>query len=172
MDDDSIPRLALDVTDAEWRRLVPDVEMRLAAALAALLRGCPGLPAHRFEVSVVLADDATVRQLNARHRGRDRPTDVLSFPQFEADELRRIAPEGPPLPLGDVILARETVVREARALGRPVGDHLVHLFVHGVLHLLGHDHAAEEEAARMEQLETAILAELGLPDPYAREVRK
>ncbi len=113
-------------------------------------------------VTILLSDDEEVRALNRQFRGADKPTNVLSFPAEGA------ATEPGALPyLGDVILALETVAREAGAQGKSFLDHATHLAVHGVLHLLGHTHDADEDAARMEALEVAALARLGLPDPYA-----
>lgn len=115
------------------------------------------------EVGVVFADDALVRALNREHRGRDRPTNVLSFP------LGAPAPmpaDDAPLLLGDVVLAFETVCREADEQGKSVADHAAHLLVHGLLHLLGHDHETDCDATEMEALETEILAGLGVADPY------
>jgi probable rRNA maturation factor len=105
---------------------------------------------------VLLADDAVVRDLNARFRGQDKPTNVLSFP----------AAEGTPPHRGDIALAYETCAAEARAQGKPLAHHLQHLVVHGVLHLLGFDHMDEGEAEAMEARERAVLAGLGVPDPY------
>ncbi len=113
------------------------------------------------EMSIVLADDAFVRDLNRTWRGIDTPTNVLSFPAEDDDG------QGPCL-LGDVVLAYETVQQEAVAAGKPMLDHVSHLIVHGTLHLLGFDHEEEGEAAEMEALETAILARLGIADPYLR----
>lgn len=113
------------------------------------------------ELSLVFTDDAHIRRLNRDFRKKDSPTNVLSFP----------APAGAgglmgPI-LGDVVLARETVVREAAAEGLTVEAHLAHLILHGFLHLLGYDHQDEAEATTMERLETAILGGLGIADPYA-----
>lgn len=112
------------------------------------------------EACIALSSDAHVRTLNAGFRGKDNPTNVLSFP----------APPGPaPLAtqqLGDIVIARETVDREAAERGIPVADHLRHLTVHGLLHLLGYDHETDNEAVRMEKLEVEILAQLGIADPY------
>ncbi|MEX2454833.1 MAG: rRNA maturation RNase YbeY [Rhodospirillaceae bacterium] len=138
-----------------------------AAALAALAGSeVAGGP---VEVSVLLTDDAAVAALNAEWRGREGPTNVLSFP---GDDVPDHAPPGARLPdrpvlLGDVVVAYETVLREAVAGGLPFADHLRHLIVHGVLHLLGYDHESEAEAEEMEGLETEILATLGVSDPYA-----
>jgi probable rRNA maturation factor len=113
------------------------------------------------EVSVQLSDDSEIRALNARWRGVDKPTNVLSFP---AGPTAKIA--AAPL-LGDIILAFETAEREAAEEGKALPDHVVHLTVHGFLHLLGFDHQTALEADRMEGLETSILAGLGIADPYA-----
>ena len=107
------------------------------------------------ELSILFTDDAHVRRLNARYRGKDRPTNVLSFPQASG-----------PL-LGDIILAFETVEEEARLAGKQLKAHMAHLIIHGFLHLLGYDHEGEAEAEAMEALERAALARIGIPDPYA-----
>ncbi len=113
------------------------------------------------ELSVVLAHDRLVRGLNREYRGRDCATNVLSFAGLDGPEE-----PGAPRLLGDVVLARETVVREALEQGKTPSDHLSHLVVHGVLHLLGHDHQTAAQAETMEDLERAILAGLGVADPY------
>lgn len=114
------------------------------------------------EISVVLSDDEHVRELNKHHRGMDKPTNVLSFPAARAK-----APAGAPRVLGDVVLAFETVQREAAEEDKRFEHHLSHLVVHGVLHLLGYDHEDDDEAEIMETREREILATLGIPDPYA-----
>jgi probable rRNA maturation factor len=138
-------------------------------AFAATLERVPTPPwLARTEIGVLLADDATVRRLNADHRGEDRATNVLSFPTFE--HILEVAPghlAPGPVPLGDVVMALETVRAEAAAEGKPFLDHVRHLLVHGCLHLLGYDHETAEDQARMEGLERVILAQLGIPDPYA-----
>jgi probable rRNA maturation factor len=110
----------------------------------------------REDVVILLADDASIQALNRDHRGKDAPTNVLSFPA---------APSAAPH-LGDLALAYETCAREAAAQGKALGDHLTHLVAHGVLHLLGWDHQTEAEAEAMEAHERALLAALGRPDPY------
>ena len=112
------------------------------------------------EISVLLGSDAEIRGLNRRFRGRDRATNVLSFPSGAAPW-----PGGPP-PLGEIALAGATICREAIAQQKTLHDHLCHLVVHGVLHLLGFDHRTEEEAARMERLEVLCLETLSIADPY------
>ncbi|HZU88526.1 MAG TPA: rRNA maturation RNase YbeY [Stellaceae bacterium] len=141
------------------------------AAHEALVCGWPQrrrAPRAGIELSLVLTDDAEQRRLNRRYRGHDRPTNVLSFPTGAAapQAARQRTARAAPLLLGDVVLACETVAREAAEQQKPLADHLRHLVVHGVLHLLGYDHAVEREARRMEALETAILQRLGVPDPY------
>ena len=117
------------------------------------------------ELSFLFCDDAAIQGLNARWRGIAAPTNVLSFPAPRGTGTAR--PDGGPVQLGDVALAFETVEREARRDGRTLEDHLSHLVVHGVLHLLGHDHDDEAEALAMERLETRVMARLGRPDPHA-----
>jgi probable rRNA maturation factor len=114
------------------------------------------------EVSLVFTDDASIREINSEWRSQDKPTNVLSFPAFP------LQPGGKPGPmLGDIIIARETVEREAVELEKTFDEHLTHLMVHGFLHLFGYDHNNDAEAEVMEGLETRILAALGLSDPYA-----
>jgi len=116
------------------------------------------------EVSLCLADDARLRELNLRWRGVDKPTNVLSFPAALPGRFGQL------VAVGDIALAYETLTREANELGAPLADHYRHLVAHGFLHLIGYDHATDEEAERMEALESRIMARLGAADPYAREV--
>ena len=113
------------------------------------------------EVSLVFTSDAEIRGINAEWRSQDKPTNVLSFPAFPLTPGKMPGPM-----LGDIIFAEETLTREAGELGKSFDDHLTHLMVHGFLHLFGYDHIEDEEAEKMEGLETRILAELGLSDPY------
>jgi probable rRNA maturation factor len=115
-------------------------------------------------VAVLLTDDAAMRQLNAQFRGQDKPTNVLSFP---APERPSGAGHAESLFLGDMALGYETCAAEALADEKTLGDHLAHLVVHGMLHLLGYDHETDVEAEEMEGRERAILASLGIADPYA-----
>jgi len=149
------PVVDVMVESALWRG-EPGAEAMLHRAIgeAAAVAGAPA----DAELAIVLADDAAIRSLNARWRGRDEPTNVLSFPAG--------APAGATL-LGDIVIAYETTAREAQSEGKPLADHLAHLAVHGFLHLLGYDHAADDEAETMERLECTILARLGIADPYA-----
>ena len=132
------------------------------AAVASAIEDVEFAGGSGSELSVVFSDDAHIRQLNAEWRAKDAPTNVLSFPAFPFSP-------GAPLPpmLGDIVLAFETVEREAALEGKPLVHHISHLVIHGVLHLLGHDHENDEEAEMMEGMERAALARLAIPDPYA-----
>ena len=153
--------LELVLEDERWgdeavlQRRLDEIAPKIAAHPAARI-------VDRMIATVVLADDAVVRDLNARFRHQDKATNVLSFPVGGA-----VGGGDAPVHLGDVILAFETVEREAQADALTLDQHLVHLVVHGVLHLVGHDHVGEADAALMEGAETAILATLGIADPYA-----
>ncbi len=139
--------------------------MRRAAGAALEASGL-ARSAGEVELSILLADDARIRELNRRYLDRDRPTNVLAFPR-PADGDDAASPPGAPLLLGDVVLAYETVAAEAKAQEKALCDHVSHLVVHGVLHCAGHDHDVESRAVEMERLETSILAGLGIDDPYA-----
>lgn len=162
-DDESEPpeRLRLDILieDGDWSAFTA-VESALADAAEAVARR---LDLKDAEAAVALSSDERVRALNLAYRGKDKPTNVLSFPAGE-----HVA--GPRRYLGDIILAAETVAAEAEAEGKPCRHHLQHLVVHGLLHLLGYDHEDDRDAQVMEQLEIEILGQLGVPDPYAAQV--
>ena len=146
--------VSVDVgADCELWSAHPDAEqtVRLAIAKAASFEGKDG------EVAVLLTSDAAIRTMNATWRGIDKPTNVLSFPAVASDGSH----------LGDIAIACETVERESAAENKGFLDHLAHLSIHGYLHLIGFDHETDREAERMEQLETRILASLGIADPYA-----
>jgi probable rRNA maturation factor len=148
--------------DGAWVTLAERAAM--AAAQVA-----PELAHPRLMTSVLFTSDTDVHALNAEWRGKDKPTNVLSFPMLERDDLLDLAADGPPEMLGDIALAHETCAREAGEKGIPIGDHATHLIVHGLLHLAGYDHeTSDEEAEAMEALETKALAVLGLADPYGR----
>jgi probable rRNA maturation factor len=168
MDSDSSPSIEVAVVDNAWRTAVTDPEAFVRDVAMAALRTNPArldafLEAD-LEVGIRLTDDAEVQGLNRDYRGKDRPTNVLSFPGDDLDAPRA---QGQPLLLGDIVVAFATTAGEAAESGRSVEAHLAHLIVHGVLHLLGHDHESEAEAVAMEALETRALAGLGYADPYA-----
>jgi probable rRNA maturation factor len=114
------------------------------------------------ELSVMFTDDTAIRALNGQWRDKDKATNVLSFPAFALKPGEKPGPM-----LGDIVVAAETVRAEADLEGKPFDDHLRHLILHGLLHLLGHDHENDTEAAEMESLERVILADIGVPDPYS-----
>ena len=148
----------------EWAALA---ERAVLAAVRASAHDDLLDAASRIEVSIKLTDDEEVRELNAAFRSKDKPTNVLSFPMLEPDLLDGINldTDGETL-LGDVVVARGVCGTEAAEKGIPLDHHLIHLLVHGTLHLLGHDHGDNVEGDRMEEMERAALATLGLPDPY------
>ncbi|HWK45379.1 MAG TPA: rRNA maturation RNase YbeY [Stellaceae bacterium] len=159
--------LFVTVEEDAWTDRVPEVSLLCdQAVLSVLEAACPALQG--ASVSLLLADDARVRELNRTYRDQDKPTNVLSFPATltRPGETPRTAFEGVPLGLGDIVLAFETVTAEAAAQDKPIEHHLIHLVVHGTLHLLGYDHMTDDEAAVMEGLEVRILAGLGIADPY------
>jgi probable rRNA maturation factor len=159
------PEIEIAVECAAWTQALPDVEERCRRLAAIALGSTDELGAGQVELSIVLADDATVQSLNREWRGQDKPTNVLSFAALDDEDAPVV--EGAPLLLGDVVLAWETTAAEATESGKPLADHFSHLVVHGVLHLLGYDHQDEDEAEEMEALETSLLAALGIADPYA-----
>ena len=127
----------------------------------------PALANARLTASMLFTIDEEVHALNKEWRGKDKPTNVLSFPMLERDDLLALACEGPPEMLGDLALAHETCAREAAEKGIALEDHAAHLIVHGLLHLAGHDHVdSDAQAEAMEALEIAALAKLGIADPY------
>jgi len=145
--------IEVEIEDDAWTAALPDAAAHVARAAVAALGAAQG------DVVIALADDAAVRDVNARFRDRDAPTNVLSFPAAESAFPH----------LGDLILAHGVCAREAAEQGKLLADHLSHLVVHGVLHLLGRDHDVDAEAEAMEAEERQILAGLGVADPYGHE---
>jgi len=147
-----LPGIQVDVVvdDPAWRRFLPRAEALVRRAVAAALAGsgAGGL------VTVMLADDRTLKRLNGEHRGKEKPTNVLSFPG------------GAPGHLGDIALALGVVRREAEAGGKALPAHVAHLVAHGALHLVGHDHLAAGEARRMERAEARAMHRMRLPNPW------
>jgi probable rRNA maturation factor len=142
--------IEVEVEDAAWTAALPGAAATVERAARAALGTVGG------DLVVLLTDDASIQDLNARFRDRDRPTNVLSFPAAESAFPH----------LGDLVLAFGVCAAEAEAQGKTLTDHLAHLTVHGVLHLLGRDHEDEAEAEAMETEERVILASLGVADPY------
>ena len=159
---DADPPIGLDIDvvfeDGDWAAVAsPDALVRAAAAALAV-----ELAPIRGEVCVALSSDVRVAELNGNYRGKPTPTNVLSFPAVPL-----LPVDGEPRFLGDIVLALETMRREAVELKLPLEHHMQHLAVHGILHLLGYDHETDNEAQAMESLEIRILARLGIADPYA-----
>jgi len=158
------------VEDDAWGDPTPVVERAVAATLRHL-----GHDPAVYEVSVLACNDARIRALNAEFRGKDAATNVLSWPAVDLSPEQPGGQPEPPEPgaqddpeaLGDIALARETCASEAAQQGKTLEDHLTHLVVHSVLHLLGYDHETDADAHLMETTETAILSGMGLADPYA-----
>ncbi|MEO8926085.1 MAG: rRNA maturation RNase YbeY [Caulobacteraceae bacterium] len=144
----------VEIEDAAWTAAVPD-----AAALARQAAMAAARPRAEETIAILLTDDETVRALNRRFRGQEAATNVLSFPATvsHADHL------------GDIALAFGVCAREADEQAKPLADHLRHLVIHGVLHLMGYDHVAGDEAETMEAIERDLLAALGVADPYASD---
>ncbi len=154
-----------------WLDALPTAEaLCRRSALAAFHAAAAEVPQARLkaeaEASIVLSNDAQVRALNAAYRGNDAATNVLAFPATDLTQPH-LAAQPLPILIGDVIVALETAAAEATLEGKELADHVCHLVVHGILHLLGYDHQTEDEAERMEWLEVAVLASLGVADPYS-----
>lgn len=142
-----------------------------AAAAAFLAAKKPAAFKNRaFDVSMILSSDAEIKKLNKFWRGKNKPTNVLSFPQIDLSSsppsALRFFPAKKTVPLGDVVLALQTIRKEAKTQSKSLENHVIHLTVHGILHLLGYDHMTSKEAKSMEKLECDILESLGYPDPY------
>jgi probable rRNA maturation factor len=148
-------QVAVSRQSTVWKR-APEAESVIRTAIVA---AAGHVGSSTADVSVALVSDRKIQALNRSWRGVDRPTNVLSFPATRTHPADTF--------LGDIALAYETIAAEADSEGKPFPDHLSHLAVHGFLHLIGYDHGTEREAESMETLERAVLAELGIPDPYA-----
>lgn len=160
MPDGSSIDIDIRIASSAWRAALPNPAAAVRRAAVAALKA--ELPAKaKTSLSILLTDDSEMRKLNAGWRAKDKPTNVLSFPAENA-----VDPAKPPAYLGDVALGLATCKREAREQKKTLADHVTHLVVHGVLHLIGYDHMDDEQAEAMEPLETEILAGMGIADPY------
>jgi probable rRNA maturation factor len=171
-DSEAMAQSALPMTEvlavADCWQSEPDAEAVIHRAIAAATE-IVDADIGEAELAVMLTDDAGIRTLNSNWRGIDKPTNVLSFPALQPTGDG--TPDGAPRMLGDIAIAFETTRREADDEQTPFDHHLSHLAVHGFLHLLGYDHEEDDDAEAMETLETEILAQLGIPDPYANRER-
>lgn len=155
--------VSIEVEDDAWAAMAGLVKLAHSAVEAALAEA--GRNSSNSNVAVLFADDAAIAEINAEWRGKDKPTNVLSFPIPSGMPV----PEGEPRSLGDIVLAHGVIAREAAAQGKTLRDHTAHLIVHGTLHLLGYHHDGNAEAEEMEALESRILKGLGISDPYERD---
>ena len=146
------------VRSARWRKR-PTAKTIVKKAVLAAAKAASTRPA---ELAIVLSDDSAIRALNRDWRGKNAPTNVLSFPAPAPGKGRPASPY-----IGDIVIAYQTAAREAVAEGKPFSHHLAHLAVHGYLHLLGYDHENDRDADKMERLERKVLKGLAVPDPYA-----
>jgi probable rRNA maturation factor len=156
------PLLDIAIESEDWQSL-DDIDALAESAIDAAIKQCQVAIPTGAEVSILLCDDAFIRDLNQKWRGIDKPTNVLSFPASDSngDGVLVFGPL-----LGDIVIAFGTAKREAEDEGKPLREHVTHLLVHGFLHLIGYDHLVTAEAEEMEALECAILADLGIDDPY------
>nr|WP_279347264.1 rRNA maturation RNase YbeY [Govania unica] len=162
----------------DWSRLGAEpqdfITDTLVAARAGLVADSGLTWPGPFEIVVILMTDEAMREVNRDHRQQDKPTNVLSFPVWELEDLELLAagttppgqPPGVPVPLGDILMAEATLTREAALQGKSFADHARHLLVHGFLHLVGYDHMNDDEAEVMEALEVQILRGFAISDPY------
>ena len=149
--------LQISLQEKKWRQVLPNYRSLCRKAIATVI------DLKQAEVSVVLADDTFVHQLNLEYRNMDKSTNVLSFPMPFVDVPMR--------PMGDIVLSLDTIDREAKEQGKTFEAHLVHLLIHGALHLSGYDHISDEQAQQMEALEMEKVKSLGYPNPYEGEIR-
>ena len=167
-----MPQLTLPMTEvlvvADCWQNEPEAEAVIQRAITAAAESVVA-DVGEAELAVMLTDDPGISTLNNNWRGIDKPTNVLSFPALQPEGARKPG-DAPPM-LGDIAIAYETTKREADEEGKPFEHHLSHLAIHGFLHLIGYDHENDADAEEMESLETEILEQLGIPDPYADRER-
>jgi probable rRNA maturation factor len=165
--------ITLDKASGKWNRAFPLMQSKIEQATACAFMQAKKPAAFKrraFDINIILTEDANVKTLNRDYRGKNKPTNVLSFPQINLQKFRRteldMFPPGNVIPLGDIVLAFQTIRAECLAQDKSMENHVIHLIVHGTLHLLGYDHMRAGEAKTMEKLECDILSVLGYPDPY------
>jgi len=164
-------KLDILIEDQRWKK-VPHLAVRLVQAADATFTLLPKALRQPLAMTVLLTNDQHVTRLNHDFRGFNKPTNVLSFPQFSKGKLTKKGKSAAPIHVGDIVLGYQYIVAEAKNNHKILINHAVHLLIHGILHILGYDHASNVEAIRMERLETRIMAELALPDPYERQPRE
>lgn len=153
------------IEDNNWKTLLPDHKAVIDRTLIAIGANAPDIPKNReMELSITLTNDAHIQDLNHDYRNKDKPTNVLSFPQIDWNQ--GISEQEPLIMLGDVVCAVETIAREAKEQYKTCEHHFIHMLTHSVLHLFGYDHEIEQEAEEMEALEINILNKMGIKNPY------
>lgn len=162
MDNDNSAIIEVAVAEHRWTSTVTGLEEFCQSIVLFTLKTVSRAPTGAIEVSVLLSNDAEIKDLNARYRGQNKATNVLSFPGYDLGD-----PIVPGMILGDIAVAYETVLRESEDQAKSIPTHLAHLLIHGTLHLLGFDHETDDEADIMEKIEVQIMTELGHADPYA-----
>ncbi len=165
-DKSDTPEFTADIIieDDRWNTALNDFESLASTLSCAVLKKCGRN--NDTEISLLFTNDDAIQILNREYRGKDKPTNVLSFPQHEGDADPTLLIPGEPEHIGDIILAFETIQREALEQNKSLRDHLCHMIVHGTLHLLGYDHEDDGEAEEMEALEIEILSGQGIKNPY------
>ncbi|MFY9287838.1 MAG: rRNA maturation RNase YbeY [Alphaproteobacteria bacterium] len=157
--------LEISIATQGWKK-IPHLSERLNKAAALTLKHLPKKFQHPCKVNLLLTSDAAIRRLNRDFRGFDKPTNVLSFPQFTPAQLTKMGKIRGGIELGDIAISYQYVVDEAKKDHKILINHLIHLMIHGLLHLFSYDHLSNSEAEKMERLERRIMSKLGLPDPY------
>jgi probable rRNA maturation factor len=164
------PEIYISCDNNDWEKQIPDYEEMCRQAILACICACDDDVSSydNSEVSILLTDDDHIQELNKEYRNIDKPTNVLSFAAEDADDDFPQTNDGDePVILGDIIVALETVSKEAEEQNKTISDHFFHMIVHSMLHLLGYDHINDNDADEMENLETEILASFDIPNPYA-----
>ncbi len=163
----------IDLTSAKWKNAFPRYRKKIgeAVALACLQAKKPAaLKERAFDINIILTTDANIKKLNKNYKGKDKPTNVLSFPQIKMEGLKKsdlkMYPQEMIIPLGDIIIAHQITKKEAKAEQKEFEAHVMHLVIHGVLHLLGYDHKTKKAAELMEKLEVKLMKALDYPNPY------
>ena len=157
--------LTLTINDSRWKALA-ETSVDILLEIYCSILANHGIDSEKAEVSLLLTNDSEIQQFNDQYRNKNKPTDVLSFQQFDDLESIQNALAKHPISLGDIILSFDTMVKDAETQNKSHQDHLIHLFVHGLLHLLGYDHELTEEAEIMEAYEIKFLAQYNIADPY------
>lgn len=160
--------LEISITSANWKK-ISNLSAQLNKAANLTLKALPKKFHYPVTINLLLTSDQDIRRLNRDFRGLDKPTNVLSFPQFTPSQLAKMGKQKGVVALGDIAISYQYIVDEAKKDHKILINHLIHLMIHGLLHLFGYDHLSNSEAEKMERLEKRIMGLLGLPDPYKME---